>query len=360
MKNAPPKMNLTTGTVTLPNYVPKKAGLKASFHHIFGAVLVEINADGEFFCRHLIADDADGSFYDMDRFVSDGQVTEGLRVRALTPGDVHVFQVDPDVCAATFGIQPTDKRHPVEFGRIWNLIEGPCLLDILEPEHLLIHDVLDMRVRNHHSIGDAHDRFRLHVEGTDSVEDELGEVAFFLSSLKRDDMQIAVVESNHDLALNKWLKSADYRQDPVNARFFLQCQLEAYLAIEEGRKNFSIFECVMKNAFEDFNCEDITFLREDQGYMVDDVEMSNHGHNGANGSRGNIKQFSKIGPKVTIGHSHSAGINAGAYQTGTSTRMDLGYNKGASSWSPTHVVQYASGKRALLTYNGGKFALPLA
>ena len=41
-KTLPVRMMYTTGTVTKRNYVQKKAGQKASFHHIFGALLVEV------------------------------------------------------------------------------------------------------------------------------------------------------------------------------------------------------------------------------------------------------------------------------------------------------------------------------
>lgn len=354
MSHQPAKQIMTTGAITMPNYVPKKAGIKASFHHIFGAVLVEVNEDGHFFCRHLIGDDEDGSFYDLDRYVCDGQISEGNRARALTPGDVHVFQIDPEVSAATFGLAPTSERH-TEAGRVWERSNEPSLLDRVNPEYLLIHDVCDFRVRNHHSIADPHDRYRLHINGTESVEEELREVAFFLTAVsERPGMETVVVESNHDLALRKWLSTADYRYDPPNARFFLQCQLAVYMAIEAGLKAFSIFEEVMRTGFADYPCSDVRFLRENEedGFSIDGVEMSQHGHNGPNGARGNIKAFAKVAAKMTVGHSHSCGITGGAYQTGTTSLMDMGYNRGPGSWSHTHVVQYQSGKRALITING--------
>ncbi|AXQ69210.1 DNA transfer protein [Caulobacter phage CcrBL9] len=352
MAHKPAKMNMTTGAVTMPNYVPKKAGLKAAFHHIIGAVILEMDVRGRFFCRHLIADEADGSFYDLDRFVFDGEVTTGHRARALTPGDVHVFQIDPMVSAVTFGMSPTTIEHE-EHGRVWEATDQVSIVDRLRPEYLFIHDVCDFRVRNHHSIADPLDRFRLFVDGTESVEDELKEVAFFLSTVGREDMQTVVVESNHDLALKKWLNTADYRHDPVNALFFLRCQTASYEAVANRVDHFSIFEHVMKTSFAEYDCQDVVFLREDDTFVVDGVEMANHGHNGANGSRGNIKQFSKVASKVTIGHSHSAGINDGAVQTGTSTKMKLGYNKGPGSWSWSHALQYQNGKRTLLTIQDG-------
>lgn len=356
MKHTPSKQIMTTGAITMPNYVPKKAGLKASFHHQFGAVLVEVDQAGDFFCRHLIGDADDGSFYDLDRFVFNGEVHENQPIRCLTPGDVHVFQIDPQVSATTFGIFPTEERDP-DLGRIWDDAPAPSMIDDLKPEFLFIHDVADFRVRNHHNVADPHDRFRLHVAGTDSVENELMEVGWFLSEIGRQHkaMKVVVVESNHDLAFQKWLKTSDYRYDPINARFFLQSQLRIYEAIEQGLANFSIFEETLRMHYEEFSCKDVQFLREDESFVVDGVEMANHGHNGANGSRGNIRQFARSGPKTTFGHTHSPGIFEGAYNTGTSTLMDLGYNKGLSSWAHAHCVQYASGERALITLSNGKY-----
>lgn len=352
MKAHPAKQIMTTGAITLPNYVPKKAGLKASFHHVFGAVIVELDPEGRFFCRHLIGDDDDGSFYDLDRFIFDGEVTEHHRAKSLTPGDIHVEQIDPQVARVTFGMYPSNLRN-IEGDRVWNFAPEPSLIDFLQPEYLFIHDVCDFRRRNHHNIGDPHDRFLLHVDKRESVEGELAEVAMFLSALQDPDREVVVVDSNHDQALLKWLKTADYRNDPANARFFLQCQLASYLAMENGIKRFSIFEWVMKNAF-DYKCEDVRFLIEDDSFVVGGVENANHGHTGANGSRGSIKQFARMAAKTTIGHSHAAGITDGSMQTGTSSLMDMGYNRGASSWSWSHALQYQSGKRTLLTIQNGK------
>lgn len=357
MKHTPSKQIMTTGAVTLPNYVPKKAGIKASFHHQLGAVLVEVDEDGVFFCRHLIGDD-DGSFYDLDVLVKGGAVTENHRVTAITPGDIHVAQIDPEVAAGTFGFFPTERPSDGR-GRTWASVATPSMIDVLRPEHVFVHDVSDFRARNHHNIGDAHDRFRLYIKGAESVEQELREVAMFLSTLAQNnpDTKVTVVESNHDLALNKWLKTADYRQDPVNAEFFLSCQRSVYAAIRQGVKGFSIFEDVMRHAFDAWTCEGVRFLREDESCAVGGVEHSNHGHNGANGSRGNIQQFAKIGPKVTFGHTHSPGIHDSAVNTGTTSKLDMGYNTGPSSWAHTHCVQYPNGKRALVTFTGRRWRL---
>ena len=92
-------------------------------------------------------------------------------------------------------------------------------------------------------------------------------------------------------------------------------------------------------------------LNRDDSYLVAGIESGMHGDIGANGSRGSWQTFSKAVSKANVGHSHSAGIYDGVYYAGTSTKMDMGYNTGLSSWSNSHVITYRNGKRAIITIN---------
>jgi hypothetical protein len=356
-KCSPAKLIMTTGSVTKSNYVQKRAGIKASFHHQIAAVLVEIDADGEFFCRHLIADD-DGSFYDLDRYVNDGVVSEGHPIECLTPGDIHVCQIDPDVSRATFGFWPTGERDP-DAGWVWETqFDGASMVERLRPRHVFVHDVSDFRARNHHDTSDPHIRFKLHVNGVETVEEELRQDAMFLHLLKKNSLaNIHVVASNHHQAFLRWLKTADYKTDPVNALFFLRCQTACYEAMDAGKDDFDIYQHVMDTAFAMWSCSGVNFLKEDQSFVVGDVEHANHGHRGANGARGNIQTFIRLGPKVTIGHTHTCMILDGAYVSGTTSKLDVGYNHGPSSWSHSHVVQYSSGKRTIITLKNGRWTI---
>lgn len=359
MKGDPAKIIMTTGACTRPNYVQKKAGIKASFHHIYGAVLVEIDTDGTFFCRHLLGCDDTGEFYDLDRHIADAKVSTGHRVEAMTPGDLHVFQIDPTASKVLFGMGPVHDSPLRQNGvRPWEYARGdkPCVLDYLRPKYLFAHDLLDFRVRNHHGISDPHDRFFLYVNGTESVEDECRETAMFATQLAkpRPWMQMVVVESNHDQALMKWLRTADWRYDPANAIFYHKAQARVLEAIRDGEHTFSIFEHIMKNQFEPWRCEGIRFLREDESFRVSGVEHSYHGHRGLNGARGSTEAYTKVGPKVTKGHGHSATIIDGVYESGTTSKLDLQYNVGPGSWSHSVVIQYRDGKRAMLTLQNGR------
>jgi hypothetical protein len=89
-------MVMTTGACTVPNYIEKKAGLKAEFHHQIGATIVEVDGADRIFCRQIGATN-DGSFQDLDAVVRNGEVTFGNRVEAITWGDIHREQIDPQV-----------------------------------------------------------------------------------------------------------------------------------------------------------------------------------------------------------------------------------------------------------------------
>lgn len=352
MKHEPSKQIMTTGAVTLPNYVQLRAGIEAQFHHVLGAVLVEVDENGVFFCRHLLAED-DGSFYDLDHRITPTSVTAGHRVEAINHGDIHTAQIDPIVSAATWGVYPTSKK--INGRRVWEGLDGPTMIDVLYPKYQFFHDVSDQRARNHHNLRDPHHMFELFHHGIDSVEDEQAEVAMFLALTRRPWCESIVVESNHDLALKRWLKEADYKIDPLNALFFLRCQTAIYQAIKDGNRDFSIFEHVMRTS--GFDLTGIRFLRTDDSFRIFDIEKALHGHNGANGGRGSVLSFTRMGPKATVGHYHSPEIRDGIYAAGVKGLLDMGYNLGLSSWAHADVITLANGKRQIITWQDGRWRL---
>lgn len=336
MFNAPSKIIMTTGCVTKPNYIPRKVGIKAEFHHVIGAVLCEVDAEGDVFCRHLIAE-PDGAFQDLTTTVRNGHVNEaGLAVAAITWGDIHHERLDPLVKRGCWG-------------------EGG-MLDTLAPDYQFFHDALDFYPRNHHNIGDPHHRFKVYIEGEDSVEETFANLADFLAWTSRPWCHSVVVESNHDRALLRWLKEADYRKDPANAPFFLDCQKRVYQAIIEGDEKYHLFQELLRGYAAEL--KNVTFLREDSSFRIcgNKIECALHGHKGANGARANIAQFAKMGPKANVGHTHAAAIYEGIYQAGTSSLLDMGYNNGGlSSWNHSHIITYRNGKRAIVTMQNGKW-----
>ena len=343
LKGTPAKQLMTTGAVTKPNYLQARAGIRAHFHHVLGAVIVEVDADGDHFCRHLIADD-DGSFYDLTRHVANGEVTDGHRVEAITWGDIHHEQIDPVVREVSWGLSEKD----------WCIKQGN-IIDTLRPKTQFLHDLIDFFGRNHHSIHDPNFMFARFWNMQESIKNDIENVAEFLVNVQRDWCKTVVVRSNHDLAIERWCQEADWKTDPINAEFYLEAQLERLRAIKQGRKS-NLLEWAIRQV-QWGRVANVKFLAEDESYLIcgNQIEAGLHGHNGANGSRGSLAQYTKAGPKTNTGHSHTPGIRDGAYSSGTSSKLDLDYTKGMSSWAHAHLVTYQNGKRTILNLVNGKY-----
>lgn len=332
-KHEPTKMLYTTGSMTQRNYTHTKAGKHGSWHHVYGMLLVEVDSDGDWFVRQISADDTTGSFQDLNRRTSGGKVMYDAEVEVLTPGDIHVDHLGDDIVKALHD-----------------------MIDELRPNQLHLHDCLDFQSRSHHHMKDPHKMFEKYTNDKECVSGELQRVVNFFYEVARDWMDIYVVHSNHDDHLRRWLKDnpAAYARDPVNAILFLTLQKRLYEAIRDKEKDFHLFEFAARQ----FGAsEDIVFLREDtpDGHRVHDIECSYHGDSGPNGSRGSIANLAKSGNKVNIGHSHTAGIQHGAYQAGLMASFDLGYNTGPSSWSRSLILTYENGKRTIITMRGNKW-----
>lgn len=335
------RMMYTTGAVTKRNYVQKKAGQKASFHHIFGALIVEVDDDGTWFVRQLIADSDDGSFYDLNTLYTKKDHTfEDDAVEGINWGDIHVEKIDEKIADVCF-------------------YSNDSMLNVLTPKKQFVNDVLDFEARNHHSRNDPYFRFSKHVNGVDSVQDNIKSVADFLDSIIREKTETIVVESNHDLALKRWLKEADYKTDPENAIFFLESQLAMYKSLKEQDSDFNIFEHSVRNASAKL-LQNTRFLKTDESFILcahtgNGIECGQHGHLGNNGARGSVRSFQLQGSRYNVGHSHTAAIKDGVYYAGVVGKLNMGYNQGGSSWSHSNIVTYKNGKRAIVTISNNKW-----
>ena len=328
-KSAGCKLIYTTGTVTQRHYIAKKAGQKAEFHHGYGCLIVEVRHDGTWFVRQINAD-SEGDFYDLDRKVSRGKVSHGHRPEALVWGDIHVRQISRDMSTLGWG--------------------SGGILATLRPRRQIMHDLLDFRSANHHDRDDPWKTFVKHVGGTTDVACEVAEAAKFLRDAEQRGCDTVIVRSNHDEALIRWLKEADWKLDPENALFHLETNAAAYRAMKQGQ-DFDAIEHVLREAGAPVKT---IFLKRDEQYVVCEdagggIELGMHGDIGVNGSRGTLQQFARTGRKCVVGHSHVASIMEGAYQVGVMGALDMGYNEGQSSWSHSSVVIYPNGKRAVLT-----------
>ena len=331
------KLMFSTGTVGKLNYIQKRVGIKAEHHHCYGALLVEINDKGQWWCRQINAD-SKGRLFDLDVVVDQGKAKSASgHVESVTWGDIHLEDVDPVIRKLAWG-------------------KGG-ILDSLKPNSQVMGDLVDPP-RSYHNMRDPHVMFEQHVRGRESMGDMCDRIVGFVNEESyRDWCTTIVANSNHDNMVDKWLREADYRLDPVNALFFLETQLAKYKAIAAADEGFLTVENAMRNR----GCrKEVRWLREDESVIIckdakGGIEIGAHGHLGPNGSRGSAANLARMSRRMNRGHSHVADITSGVYTAGTFSKLDLGYNSGPSSWSHSFVVTYTNGKRQIITVYDGKW-----
>jgi hypothetical protein len=335
MKNDRAKFLYTTGTVTARNYIQKSTGQVADFHHVFGALVVEVDDRGNWWARQLNAD-ASGGFYDLDTYWHQAgpRQLNTEPVAAITHGDIHWAKVDFAVLETVFG--------------------ADGVVDQLRPEVQFFHDTIDFTARNHHNIKDPHFLHEMHLKGTDNVQQEFKEVGEFLNTVAfRPWSKHVIVVSNHDQAIEHWLRNSAAMYDPVNARFWHEMNADCYINRERGIKARP-FTTALRAHLQPHFLFKSTFVQEDDSYvLLDEIECGLHGHLGPNGARGNPKNLRTVG-KANTAHTHSAGITEGVYTAGVYGKLDMGYNRGLSSWSHSLIVTYSNAKRAILTIREGR------
>jgi hypothetical protein len=326
-----PKIMTTTGAVTVQNYTDTKAGKVGEFHHVLGAVIVERDGN-KFYLRHVNAN-GKGEFCDLDTVYSPaGPVHCGV-YPGLVFGDVHVGAIDPVVERATFG-------------------KGG-LVERLNPQALVFHDLLDAYAVNPHHLGDPFISVAKRGAQKSNIQ---WEVQRAIDWLKRRSVgrKAFVVPSNHDDMLGRWVRRADWKEDPENAIFYLETALhmaQTAKMSESGARVADPFKLWVDRA----KLPGVSCLARNESLVISGIECGLHGHEGPNGARGTLKNLSKLGVKVISGHSHTPGIEAGHYRTGTMTHLQLEYTGAVGSWLNAHVSLDPLGKRHVHICVDGRF-----
>lgn len=329
LEGCAPKMMVTTGAITKKNYTDSKAGKKGEFHHTFGFVIVEIKDEQTFFIRQVTADDKSGSFSDLYYRVENGEVFDVNSISAIVLGDLHYGHHDEDVLDSTI-----DLMHE------------------LTPDHVVLHDVFDGNSISHHEMKDPFIQYGKEMSGKNDLGREIDEMLEGLNRFK-DFKNVVIVRSNHDDFLDRWLKNEDWKKQPTfkNSRLYMKF---SDLLLEQYGENPYNVKGVIPSLINDRFPKFITLGRS-ASYKVKGWELGQHGDIGSNGSRGSLLQFRQLNTKVIVGHYHSPGRKDGAIAVGTSTKLRVGYNKGASGWLQSHVIIHTDGRAQHINFIDGEF-----
>lgn len=328
---AMPKRMYTTGSITVANYTETNLGARAKFHHVYGALIIEV-ARGHCFVRQLNADST-GGFYDLDYYYPpSGNPKKSKNIAVLTPGDEHIKFNKKLIRQATY-----DKHDSI--------------VKTLRPTTIVRHDVLDGYAGSHHHERDDVTLFRKYHKKDHDYRYELDEVVDFINQTTPNYAHNIIVASNHNEHLTRWLSYVDPKKDHQNALLIHELKTAQY-----------------ENALADLPTDPlriyltprvkhpIIFLNRKSQCVINGVDYAQHGDYGINGARGSARGLAGTTYKMVIGHSHGAMIVRGVYQVGSSTGV-LEYEKGFGCRSNTHCIQYANGKRTLIDIFGSRWRL---
>ena len=355
--------------------------IKAEALHSFGALIVEVEdvrmERPVFYWRQVQYCSSEMAFCDLNKkyFVkvndqgepktmnAEGELHTGIRTIpaskvVFAPGDLHAPRHDPKVLQSI-------KNLADEF-------KGPI-------NSIILQDGMDQGYSyNHHQtlIGKAQ-QFE---NNKSRMIDERAETLKIFKELELITKQLIHIPSNHDDVIERFV--TDHRhildKDYVNYReaqilgmikylginvyeFYLN-HLGMFLEFSDGlSRNFNSGK-KNKNIIFDLTPElnNSKFIPVGSSYKVNDISIF-HGDKGANGGR-SLKAIPSLGP-VLSGHTHSPFIIGDHWCVGTSSLLDLGYNKGIGSWSQSmcliHLHKDGTTTRQMLTLSQitGKLSL---
>lgn len=361
LESAKPKMMLTTGACTLPNYTDSKAGKKGEFHHQLGFAIVEIKDKEIFFVRQVTADD-NGDFMDLyydvsfkgtevaikfesgnDKFdwiqahcgakpvelSGEHKIKRVKKIEACVLGDLHAGHHDPEVLKSTHD-----------------------MLDKIKPKHVVLHDVFDGYSISHHDMKDPIAQYAKEIHGKNDLSKEIDEMYEVLDEFKRYD-SVVIARANHDDFADRWVKNSDWKKQPTPKNNLLYARF-MQLMMEEVKERphdpRGVIPLLLLDDYPEFK----TLGRRDS-FKIMGWEVGLHGDIGANGSRGSLQQYRRLNTKVIVGHYHSPMRYDGAIAVGTSTHLRVGYNLGPSSWLQSHVIIHKNGKAQHINFIEGEF-----
>lgn len=314
---------MTPGACTNPSYysetfVSKRLSYIAEKDHTIGAIIVEILDKRKFDFRQIQCDE-NGSFIDMGvQYSPDGSVKE-VPVNVIM-GDLHGVQVDHD--ALDYFITKFDGLHI---------------------KNLFLHDVFDGISISHH-IKDISEKAKRYNENHDNLESELRKTHDLIEVIdqKTNPQKLHIVKSNHDEFLDRYLSAGNYISDPTNHLL----SLKIATALFENKD-------ILKHAFKTVECQvpkHWIFHPRETSFKIGGVECASHGDLGMNGAKPSLNSLEKIYGSCIVGHNHTAAIQRGVFRVGTLSKLDMGYNRGPSSWTQTCCLLYDNGQRQLISF----------
>jgi hypothetical protein len=316
-----PRLNITTGACTHPNFGSNDLGKKAKWNHQYGFARVDI-IDNNLYLARLVPVQKNGTFIDLGQIYRPGKRGKRANVAALVLGDLHGRQIDPMAWDASLE-----------------------MITEMRPERVIIHDDIDGQTFNPHEQEDPFYMARLAEIGKSKVYDELRESSNRAKDLSKKfpKTQFFYVPDNHGDFIYRWAMQNSNKITPENFKFYLEFGAEL---IKRADEREVAFETAMR-MMGPYN-SNIHFLKNGEDLKIGGYQLGAHGHKGKNGGKGTARSMKDAYAKVISGHGHAITQNGNALTSGTLAKMPMPYQVGnPSTTSQGNVALYRNGGKHL-------------
>lgn len=317
-KGQPHRWLYTSRSATLRHYTESRAGDEAENLHTFGGLFLDVRKDGTITHQELQAGEDGSVFFPLIQEVNE----KPPKIKGLVLGDLH--------CEKMCG-------HSLQ--------KAVDQISYLQPDQVILHDSLDFMSRNHHNKNSG--RF-LYQMGSRSVIQDLKDtvrIINYIAGHLPKNSKVFIVFSNHDDALSQWLDCSHYRpdHDPINAKTYHFLKYCVYDFLDKDDHEFlNCFSLACAELADQVGelSQKVIFGELDQSNLVGSFETGHHGHHGSGGSRGSARTFKGYSVPIITGHTHSPQRDNNQITVGVTGSLDMGYNKGGSSWDRSNAVIY--------------------
>lgn len=313
----------TTGHLSSKNYSKSKAGESGFMLHSYGFVVVELKDKDTCYIPRNVKVKSDGSFTDIIYAVENNEVTKIDSCLGVVLGDIHAAQINRDFLEVT-----------------------KTLVAQLNPHKTVLHDVYDGYNTNPHEGKDMFIKRLKIVEGKSSVEAEVNECLDLIEEIKGCCGEVWISESNHDIFLQRFIDSENWKRDLHNSPAYLK-----YAYIQQTvdlREHGNIMGYLIHERFGD----DVKYMKMGDSMYIGEYQCAAHGDFSSNGAKGQTRGFSRLNLKLIHAHSHSPMLHNNVTCVGVTCHLHQHYNrKGLSSWAYAHSVIHENGKNQLFVFN---------
>ena len=278
------------------------------------ALIVDVLDNNTFLSRYITMES--NAVYDLNTKYTFNKPYQEHRPSALVVGDIHAYGVD------------TDK-----FNATKNVIKA------LKPQAVVIQDVFDGASVNHHEITDY-----AHVVNFPSIKEEADVTKEVVREFCEISSKVYYLHANHDDFVTKFLSNENNYK--VKDNYTISLELRSW-QISTGRH--PIIKLLNLDSY-----KNLKFVSVFDNLYISGV-LVKHGHEGLSGRRVGFRALVKIYNKYIQGHTHSPEVYRNGLCVGTTSKLKLGYNYGASAWMHTDGLIQPDGSLQTINVINGKW-----